>query len=140
MKTKTGWALKTRQAGYKILNQGALTTVWNFERTTVAAGRSFCRMGKMSQKRTEGRGFTIIEVMIFLAVSGFMFVIAAVFINGKQDNVAFRQGMEAVASTVTNTIDTVANGEYPSLGNFTCNAGVGGQPTFTGGSTGQGSN
>lgn len=84
-------------------------------------------------------GFTIIEVMIFLAVSGFMFVLAAVFINGKQANVAFRQGIEAAASTVTNTIDTVANGEYPSLGNFSCNA-SGGGVSITTGNAGQGSN
>lgn len=70
---------------------------------------------KILAKKVGSDGYTIIEVMIFLAVSGFMFILAAVFINGKQAQVAFQQGMQAAASTMTNAINTVANGEYQPL-------------------------
>lgn len=74
-------------------------------------------------------GFTLVEVMVFLAISGFMFMLAAVFINNKQADVAFRQGIQSAASTITNAINTVANGEYPGLGDFSCTA-TSGAPSF----------
>lgn len=80
------------------------------------------KTAKISQKHTGGRGYTIIEVMIFLAVSGFMFVLAAIFINGKQANVAYRQGLTAANSMITSTINSVANGEYVLPENFGCRA------------------
>lgn len=70
---------------------------------------------KIIRYRVGKKGYTIIEVMIFLAVSGFMFVLAAIFINGKQDQVAFQQGMQAAGATVTGVINSVANGEYLAL-------------------------
>ncbi|MEO6761685.1 MAG: hypothetical protein ABI220_04940 [Candidatus Saccharimonadales bacterium] len=76
-------------------------------------------------------GYTILEVMIFLAVSGFMFILAAVFINGRQDNVAFRQGMLAAGSTISSTIDDVANGRYPAIPDGeVCDAGTSGSPVI----------
>lgn len=114
-------------------------TEWNFGRATVAIGRSFCRTGKTSHKRTEGRGYTIIEVMIFLAVSGFMFVLAAIFISGKQASVSYRQGITAAGSAMSAVANSVANGEFPGVGNFSCtSSGVG--PTFTVGNKSQGMN
>lgn len=67
-------------------------------------------------------GFTIIEVMIFLAVSGFTFIIAAAFINGKVAQGEYFQGMNNANATVQSIINDVANGNYPqpssgSLGN-----------------------
>jgi hypothetical protein len=87
-------------------------------------------------------GYTIIEVMIFLAVSGFMFVLAAAFVNGKQANAEFKQGMASTASNIQSAINTVANGFYPQDNQLDCTAGATGIPTFpTGGATeGQGSN
>jgi type II secretory pathway pseudopilin PulG len=89
---------------------------------------------------TDSRGYTIVEVMIFLAISGLMFVIAATFISGKQAKTQFRQAMNAISSDVLQTIDDVSNGYYPSVSNFSCVAGAAGSPTFSGGSTEQGKN
>jgi len=66
------------------------------------------------------RGYTVVEVMIFLAVSGLMFVIAASFISGKQAAGEFRQGTNSVNSQVRGVINDVANGFYPSNHDFTC--------------------
>jgi type II secretory pathway pseudopilin PulG len=70
---------------------------------------------------TKQQGYTIVEVMIFLAVSGFMFIFAAVFINGKQARVEFKQGMNNINSQARAVVDDVNNGTY-GQNNLTCNA------------------
>lgn len=74
------------------------------------------------------RGYTIIEVMIFMAVSGFMFVIAAGFISGKQSKAEFKQSMSAINSDVQRVINDVSNGFYPSNSDFGCKAVPSGGP------------
>jgi type II secretory pathway pseudopilin PulG len=89
------------------------------------------------------QGYTIIEVMIFLAVSGVMFLIAAAFISGKQDQVQFRQSMNDINSQVQQVINNVINGYYPSGTSFTCSVSGTGSlsitPNSSGGNT-QGTN
>jgi hypothetical protein len=69
------------------------------------------------------KGFTIIEVMIFLAVSGATFLIAATFINGKEAQVEFTTGMNSANEVITSLINNVSNGDYPLSANasFNCN-------------------
>lgn len=64
-------------------------------------------------------GYTIVEVMIVLAVSGVMFLIAANFINGKQEATSFPQGVNGLASNIQNTIEQVTDGQYSDI-DFTC--------------------
>jgi len=71
------------------------------------------------------RGYTIIEVMIFLAVSGLMFLIAAAFVSGKESAVQFRQSMNNINSQVQQVINNVINGYYPSSSTFNCTANSG---------------
>ncbi len=77
------------------------------------------------------RGYTIIEVLIFMAVSGFMFAIAASFISGKQSKSEFKQGMSAINSDIQAVINDVGNGFYPSNSDFSCTAGPTGEPVIT---------
>ena len=65
-------------------------------------------------------GYTIVEVMIVLAVSGMMFVIAANFINGKQAKTSFTQGVNSLASQIQDVIDDVVDGKYSDVA-LTCN-------------------
>ena len=58
-------------------------------------------------------GFTIIEIMIFLAVSGLMFIVAAEFINNKVPQTEFTQGMNSANSEIQTIINNVSNGNYP---------------------------
>ena len=60
-------------------------------------------------------GYTIIEVMIVLAVSGVMFIIAASFISGKQESTAFTEGANEFASQLQQTIAEVADGQYSDV-------------------------
>lgn len=93
----------------------------------------------------QSRGYTIVEVLIFMAVSGLMFVLAVVFVNGKQSNVEFKQGLYDANTDIKTTINEVANGRFDSLaygaGAVKCMAStLGGPPSFSAGSVEQGSN
>lgn len=86
-------------------------------------------------------GYTIIEVMIFLAVSGFMFITAASFVNGKQAEAEFRQSMNETNTQVLTIINDVANGYYPSNNDISCSApDTPNPPVITTGAVAQGGN
>jgi prepilin-type N-terminal cleavage/methylation domain-containing protein len=84
-------------------------------------------------------GFTIIEVLIVLAVTGMLFVSAAIMISGRQSQAAFDQGIHQLQVQIQQSVNEVASGFFPGNANFTCNPGAAG-PILSGGSTGQGSN
>jgi len=71
------------------------------------------------------RGFTIVETLIVLAVTGLMFLLAVVAINGKQNQAEFNQAINDIRSQVQQEIDQVAAGDYPNTNNFTCNGTLG---------------
>jgi prepilin-type N-terminal cleavage/methylation domain-containing protein len=64
-------------------------------------------------------GYTIVEVMIVLAVSGVTFLIAVVFVGGKQEATAFTQGAINAASQIQDVANEVAAGQYSDQA-FTC--------------------
>lgn len=84
-------------------------------------------------------GFTIIEVMIVLVVSGALFVSAAILISGRQNQTAFDQAIRQVQSQIQQTINEVAVGYFPDTENFQC-AAVGGAVELSPGAAEQGSN
>jgi prepilin-type N-terminal cleavage/methylation domain-containing protein len=75
----------------------------------------------MKGARTPG-GYTIIEVMIVLAVSAVMFLIAASFISGKEEATSFPQGVNQLASSIQNTVSQVSDGQYSDV-DLSCNSG-----------------
>ena len=78
------------------------------------------------------RGFTIVEVMIVLAVSMSLFIGAVALINGKQDVAAFNQSVGAVKTELQQYINQVGSGYYPNDGTVKCKAsGSGGVPSLT---------
>lgn len=85
------------------------------------------------------RGFTVIEIMIFLAVSAVIFISAMTLMGGSQDKTEFNTAIAQLTSQLQSIVGNVANGYYLSQQNFTClpNPG-GGSPTlsFTTTSTG----
>lgn len=66
-------------------------------------------------KNKQPLGYTIIEVMIVLAVSGLMFVIASSFINGKQANTAFSTGVNELGSQIQDVIEQVNDGKFSDI-------------------------
>ena len=66
-------------------------------------------------KHKQPLGYTIIEVMIVLAVSGLMFIISTLFINGKQAQTSFTQGVNGMASNIQSIIEQVTDGQYSDI-------------------------
>lgn len=60
-------------------------------------------------------GYTIVEVIIVLAISGMMFLIAANFINGKQEHTAFVQGTNDMVNQLQNIVNDVTDGHYSDI-------------------------
>src|ERR1700722_14172147 len=80
-------------------------------------------------KNRQPLGYTILEVMIVLAISGAMFLIAISFISGKQEHTAFTDGVNNMVSQLQDAIQQVTNGEYSDIP-LTCTAGSGSPPSF----------
>jgi|GEM_PF-256502 len=91
-------------------------------------------------QRAASGGFTIVEVMIVLAVTGFMFVTAAILINGRQNKTEFMTGINDLQQQLQQIANETAGGYYPNNKNFICNGSAIGPVTFTAGANKQGTN
>ena len=67
------------------------------------------------ENKSQPLGYTITEVMIVLAVSGLMFLMAANFISGRQGQTAFTQGTNEMASQIQSIIEQVSDGHYSDI-------------------------
>jgi type II secretory pathway pseudopilin PulG len=85
-------------------------------------------------------GFTIVETMIVLAVTGGMLIAAVVLIGGRTARTQFMTASNDLKQQLEQVINETASGYFPSQGNFSCTAGVGSTPTLTNGSQKQGTN
>jgi prepilin-type N-terminal cleavage/methylation domain-containing protein len=87
-------------------------------------------------------GYTIVEVMIVLAVSGVMFVIASTFINGNQARASFYQGVDDLAARIQSAADQVNDGQYSDTALTSCQVSGGSSIHFVpaGATTEQGAN
>jgi type II secretory pathway pseudopilin PulG len=66
------------------------------------------------------QGFTIVEVMIFLAVSGLLFVSAATLLAGQQGKTQFSQAIHEIFSQLQSLTNNVQIGYYSNANNFSC--------------------
>ncbi len=86
-------------------------------------------------KRVAG-GFTITEVLIFLAISGAMFTIAFWGLRGQQDNVGFRQALDGIEQKIREVFNNVDNGYFGNAGQYTCSLSGTGYPILDAGAGG----
>ncbi len=70
-------------------------------------------------KNRQPLGYTIVEVMIVLAISGLMFVLAAGFISGKQAQTSFSAGSNEFRAAVQSVANEVVSGQYSDV-DFGC--------------------
>lgn len=75
------------------------------------------------------RGYTIVEVMIFTAVSGLLLVSSMALISGQQNKTQFSQGTREAESQIQDIINNIATGYYQNVGNLSCTAGTGSTDT-----------
>ena len=103
---------------------------------------------KTSPKLGAERGFTIIEVMIVLAVSGLILASAAALFSGKQSRTEFAVAANQFQTQVQSIINDAGNGYNPTGStqykyDFSCSGYTSAPPTFTtitSGYSSQGSN
>jgi hypothetical protein len=73
-------------------------------------------------------GYTIVEVMIFLAVTSLLFVMVVVSFQGQQGKTQFTTSARDMESRVQDIINDVSTGFPGSNGSFTCSLGGGNKP------------
>jgi hypothetical protein len=66
------------------------------------------------------RGYTVVEVMIFLAVTGALLVSAMFLVAGQQSKTEFAQAVREFESQVRDIINDVSVGFYPTNGRVKC--------------------
>jgi prepilin-type N-terminal cleavage/methylation domain-containing protein len=96
----------------------------------------------MAMRQARSSGFTIIEVMIVLAVTSLLFLSASALISGRTNQTEFDQSTRALQQQIQDTINEVSSGDFSAAigaNAYTCTAGVG-SITFGPGGTGQGTN
>ena len=85
-----------------------------------------------------GVGYTIIEVLLFVALTSFLLIIAIANINGGQKQVQFSQGVRDFGSELSDIINDIPTGFFPTNNALTCTVG-GSRPTIDdGGGSGLG--
>ncbi len=87
------------------------------------------------------QGFTIVETLIVLAVTGTLFLSAVALIDGKQAKTNFQVGIRTIQQQFQKIINQTVSGYYPNNSNFSCNV----RPApplqiMSGSPTGQGTN
>ena len=65
-------------------------------------------------------GFTIVETMIVLAVTGVLFVVIAASLGGSENKAEFVHAIQDVQAQIQQVINQESDGYYPNLGNFSC--------------------
>ena len=69
---------------------------------------------------TKSAGFTIVETLIVLAVTGLLFIMVMVTLNGQQGRAQFQQSVRDLQTKVQQIINEVSSGYFPSNGDFSC--------------------
>ncbi|HTE57552.1 MAG TPA: hypothetical protein VK694_02320 [Verrucomicrobiae bacterium] len=77
-----------------------------------------------------GHGYTVVEVMIFLAITSALFVMVVISFQGQQGKTQFTTSARDMESRVQDIINDVATGFPGSDGSFRCTLG-GGKPQIT---------
>ncbi|HET6924789.1 MAG TPA: hypothetical protein VFH39_03100 [Candidatus Saccharimonadales bacterium] len=83
-------------------------------------------------------GFTIVETLIVLAVTGFLFVSIAGLISGRQGKTEFQTAINGLQQQIQQIINETESGYYPNGVDYSCTAGLGLPPTISTGTPGKG--
>jgi Tfp pilus assembly protein FimT len=84
-------------------------------------------------------GYTIVEVLIVLAVTALLFTSVMMTMAGRQNRTEFITSVRDLKTQIQQTISETASGYYPSMNNFRCTA-VAGAPSVSAGGNDQGTN
>ena len=96
-------------------------------------------MKRGANSSRQNSGFTIVETLIVLVVTGFLFVGIARVWFGSQRGTEFQSAAQEMNSRILQVISDVQNGYFPSDQDFSCGLN-GTTPTFTSTAAAQGTN
>jgi len=65
-------------------------------------------------------GFTIVETLIVLAVTGFLFLSAVILISGRTAKTQFTTATNNLKDSIQQVINETASGYFPNSNNFSC--------------------
>lgn len=74
------------------------------------------------ERQNAGKGFTIVETMIVLAITGLLFVMIATTLSGRQAKSEFNQAIQDARTQLQQVVSQVQAGFYANMGNFNCSA------------------
>jgi type II secretory pathway pseudopilin PulG len=86
---------------------------------------------KQGGRPVRATGFTIIETLVVLAVSGALLLSAMLLINGRQNKTEFMVAINNLQQQLQLVINQTASGYYPNNGNVQCTGRPGNAPTLT---------
>ncbi|MDO8335539.1 MAG: type II secretion system protein, partial [Candidatus Saccharibacteria bacterium] len=69
-------------------------------------------------------GFTIVETLMVMAVTTVIFVAALGSISDRQNRIQFSQGMREITSNISDILNDVSTGYFPTILGLTCTAGA----------------
>jgi Tfp pilus assembly protein FimT len=91
--------------------------------------------------RRDGAGFTIVETLIVMAVTGIMFLAAVLLISGRTGKTQFITASNDLQEQLQQTINETTTGYFPNSGTFKCaSGGAGMQPVLSVATQSQGTN
>jgi len=99
----------------------------------------------MGTNKKTNTGFTIVEVIIVLAVSAALALMGLLLVGGRQNSTQFQVAANDMQQQLQQIINETVNGYYPNNGNITCTGNSAsstpaGGPFFATGTAGQGTN
>ncbi len=68
----------------------------------------------------DSSGFTVVETLIVLAITGVMFVAIIGVVSGRQSKTQFNQAANNITAEIEQIISEVQSGYYPDTGKFNC--------------------
>ncbi|MBI2009280.1 type II secretion system protein [Candidatus Saccharibacteria bacterium] len=81
--------------------------------------------------RSGSRGYTVVEAMLALAISGLLLVSVATLINGQRGETEFTQAMRDVDSKIQTMLSSINGGTFTVSNNYQCSISGAGRPTLT---------
>lgn len=82
----------------------------------------------MTKASATQAGFTIVETLIFLTVTGVLLMSALLMFNGRIGRTRFSQAVQSFDTQLKTTINEVSSGNYPATPAFTCTVNASGVP------------
>lgn len=76
----------------------------------------------------KAQGYTIIETMLFLVITGVLLASAMLIFSGRQRRTQFTQGVREIDSQIRGVMNEAASGYYPNKGNISCSSSGGSGP------------